>query len=198
VRPSNWPNRRSIVRRDSAVPEEVAVVAVDNDQVLCDVAHPPLSSVDLSADRVGYEAAAMLDRLMRGKKVDSPVVLRPSGVVARPSTDVTPVDDADVMAALRFIRQRACDDIDVDDVAAGTALSRRTMERRFGQLLGRTPREEIVRVRIQRAKQLLTDTNWSVDQVAGKAGFQHSSYMSMLFKKQTGLTPGQYRRQAQS
>ena len=125
-----------------AVPEEIAVLGVDNDAVLCEVADPPLSSVDQRSERAGYEAASLLDRLMQGESFRETVVLDPKGVVPRQSTDVIAVDDPDIQAALRLIRTHACRGLHVEDVAEASPLSRRTLERRFRRLLGRTPHDE--------------------------------------------------------
>ena len=178
-----------------AVPEQVAVVAVDNDPLLCTLATPPLSSVAHDLDRIGYEAAALLDRMMGG---DSPpreeMLIEPCGVVCRQSTDVLAIPDTQVAKALRFVREHACDGIDVDDVAQFVQMHRATLKRRFEKLLGRSPKAEIMRLQLGRVKELLRETDFTLVRIADLTGFRHSEYMSVLFKRKEGITPGQYRR----
>ena len=135
-----------------AVPDDVAVVGVDNESVFCDLSDPPLSSVMPNAERVGYEAAAMLDRMMTGKKVRmEPSLIEPAGVVARRSTEVLAIDDRRVAAAVRFIREHACEGIDVGDVVRAVPMSRSTLERRYARIMGHSPKQEILQTRLQRA-----------------------------------------------
>jgi LacI family transcriptional regulator len=185
-------------RAGLAVPDEVAVVGVGDDETLCTLSHPPLSSVRQNAERIGYEAAAVLDRLMAGKSApEGPIRIEPLGIVVRQSSDVVAVADADLAGALRVIRARACDGISTDDVLAEVPVSRSTLERRMLRVLGRTPGAEIVRVRLGHVKRLLTETNLSLAAVARKAGFRHPQYMSTLFKRKFGETPGAYRARCQ-
>ena len=117
--------------RNIAVPDEVAVIGVDNDELICELCHPPLSSIEQNPERAGYEAAALLDRLLDGKTPPvAPIVIEPLGVVHRQSTDVVAVGDADVAAAIRFIRTHACDGIRVGDSLAHVHTSRSTLDRR--------------------------------------------------------------------
>lgn len=177
-----------------AVPGEVAVIGVDNDALLCDLASPPLSSVIPNTHRTGYEAAALLDRLMAGKRVSSqPLLIPPLGVAPRQSTDVLAVDDREVARAVQFIRDHACAGINVSDVLAAVPLSRRVLEQRFQRLLGRTPREEILQVRLNRVKQLLVETDLPLYLVAERTGFEHVEYLSVVFKRETGRTTTQFR-----
>jgi LacI family transcriptional regulator len=181
-----------------AVPAEVAVIGVDNDALLCELASPPLSSVIPNTHRAGYEAAALLDRLMAGKKVPAkPHLIAPLGVAARQSTDVLAVDDRDVARAVQFIREQACAGINVSDVLRAVPLSRRVLEQRFQRLLGRTPREEILQVRLNRVQQLLADTDLTLYQIAERTGFEHVEYLSVVFKRETGRTPSEFRAAAQ-
>lgn len=180
-----------------AVPEEVAMIGVDNDELLCDVADPPLSSVICNTRRTGYEAAALLDRMMSGEDVGAEsILLKPLGIQARQSTDVLAIDDADVAAALRFIREHADNGIQVSDVLKVVPLSRRVLEKRFVRFLGRTPHEEITRLRIDRVKQLLTETDLSLSEIAKRAGYRHDEYLSVAFKKVVGIQPSQFRKEA--
>lgn len=180
-----------------AVPDEVAVIGVDNDEVLCDLSDPPLTSVIPNTERIGYEAAALLDRMMAGARAPKhPIFIEPAGIVTRGSTEVLAIEDRHIAAAVRFIREHACEGIDVSDVLRAVPLSRSTLERRFGRALGRSPKDEILRVRLNRAKQLLVQTDFSLALVAEKVGFEHTEYLSVIFKKKTGLTPGQFRTQS--
>lgn len=178
-----------------AVPEQVAVIAVDNDPLLCTLASPPLSSVAHDLDRIGHEAAALLDRMMDGESPPrEETLIEPSGVFCRQSTDVLAIPDPQVATALRFIREHACDGIDVDDVVRFVQIHRATLKRRFEKLLGRSPKAEIMRLQLRRVKELLRETDFTLVRIADLTGFRHSEYMSVLFKRKEGLTPGQYRR----
>ena len=181
-------------RRGIAVPDEVAVIGVDNDELLCNLSDPPLSSIIPNTHRTGYEAAALLDRLMAGKKVRSLTnLIPPLGVATRQSTDVLAIEDRHVVQAVRFIRERACDGIHVRDVLKAVPQSRRLLEARFKKLIGRTPHEEILRVRLNRARELLSSTDLSLAAIAERTGFVHSEYLSVVFKRETGAPPSQYR-----
>ncbi|WP_165071338.1 XylR family transcriptional regulator [Paludisphaera rhizosphaerae] len=181
-------------RIDLAVPERVAVLGVDDDVALCELADPPLSSVDQDLDRIGYEAAALLDRLMAGGPREAPILVEPLGVVPRLSTDVVAIDDPVVAEALRLLRLHACDGHGLDFVFERVGLSRRALERRFKERLGRTLLEEAHDVQLDRLRQLLAETDLKLDVVARKAGFHYIGYMCSFFKKRTGVTPGDYRR----
>jgi LacI family transcriptional regulator len=178
-----------------AVPEEIAVVGVDNDELLCDLSSPPLSSVAPDTEGIGYQAALLLDQMMDGQPPPAQkTFIEPRGVVARQSTDVLAIDDADVAAAVRIIREQACAGIDVTDIVAQVPLSRRSLERRFRKYLRRSPNEEIVRVQVQRVHDLLTSSELPLGTIARLAGFAHAAYMSAVFRKHTGLMPRQVRR----
>ncbi len=178
-----------------AVPEEVAVVGVDNDELLCNLAMPPLTSVAPDSRRSGYESAALLDRMMAGEQVsDDAHLIKPLGIVTRQSTDVLAISDPDVATAARYIRERACQGINVNDVVRHVPLTRRVLEHRFQELLGRTPHAEIARYRLNRVKQLLTETDLPLAKVAERSGFRHVEYLTVAFKKQTGMPPSKYRK----
>ncbi|MEX0653460.1 MAG: DNA-binding transcriptional regulator [Phycisphaeraceae bacterium] len=180
---------------DIPVPEEVSVVGVDNDEVLCLTARPRMSSVALPFDRLGYEAAALLDRLMRDEAVsDRRVLIPPTEVVTRQSSENFAVEDLDVARALHFIREHAVEPIGVEDVLADVMISRRSLERRFAGLLGRSPQAEIRRVRLERAKQLLAGTELRMPEVAVRSGFSNAERLSVVFRRETGVTPTDYRR----
>ena len=180
-----------------SVPEEAAVIGVDNDRLLCDLADPPLSSVICNTRRTGYEAASLLDRMMLGEPIPPEAfLLKPLGIETRQSTDILAIDDPHVAVAMRFIREQACAGIDVSDVLRQVPLSRRVLESRFRKIFGRTPHQEITRLRIDRVKQLLVETDLPLSTIASRAGFQHDEYMSVAFKKQVGHPPSKYRQSA--
>jgi LacI family transcriptional regulator len=185
-------------RVGALVPDEVGVLGVDNDEHLCDLAIPALSSIELNVERIGYEAAALLDRLMSGRPAPKrPQEIGPRGVVVRHSTDVVAVDDPDVALAVRFIRQHACRGIHLADVMQRVSVSRSTLAPRFKKHLGRTIYQEIRRVQVDRAKELLVGTNLPVKQVAHEAGFRDVQYLTRAFGALVGETPAAYRRQMQ-
>jgi LacI family transcriptional regulator len=183
--------RRAGVR----VPEEVAVLGVSNDTVLCEMSNPPLSSIDLDSRRVGYLAAACLNRMMRGGRAPrTPIRLAPRGVVARRSTDVLATGDSDLAEVLAFIRAHACEGIGVRDVLRNVAVSQRVLERKFRSFLGRTPKAELLRVQMARARDLLADSELPLKEVAWRCGFRGEKYFSDAFHRQCGIRPGGYRR----
>jgi LacI family transcriptional regulator len=177
-----------------SVPDEIAIIGVDNDPVQCELCDPPLSSVDNSAALVGYKAAALLDQLMQRRGAAPPMTLvEPAGVVARRSTDVLAVADREVVEVVRFVRSHACERITPAIVAKRIAMSRSTLERCFAKHLGRSVSEEIMRVRLARVKELLTSTDLSLAEIATRSGFAYSETMQRAFKSGVGKTPGQYR-----
>lgn len=181
-------------RLELAVPDEVAVLGVDNDELLCDLADPPLSSVIPDVRRTGYEAAALLDRMMRGAKIaPEGRLFAPLGVATRQSTDVVAVADRHISAAVRYIRSHACSGITVADVLKQVPMSRRVLEARFQKLLGRSPHTQILAVKLDRVKQLLADTDLSLAAIAERSGFKHVEYLSVAFKRQMGLTASEFR-----
>ena len=181
-------------RLEFAVPDQVAVLGVDNDELLCDLADPPLSSVIPDVRRTGYEAASLLDRMMRGEKVRGEGRLFvPLGVATRQSTDVVAVADRHISTAVRFIREHACNGITVADIVKQVPLSRRVLETRFQKLLGRSPHEQIMAVKLDRVKRLLSETDLSLAVIADRTGFKHVEYLSVAFKRQVGVTASEYR-----
>jgi len=176
------------------VPDDVAVLGVDDDQLICKLANPPLSSVAFNLEQAGYQAAELLDGLMSGR-VRHPrrIMVESLWVVARRSTDVFATDDRHLSAALRFIRDNARHAIQVDDVVSKAGPSRRGLEIRFHNILGRSIRSEIQRVRLAFAKQLLLETNLPIQRIANLVGFGSLPYLSNVFRRETGMTLNQYR-----
>jgi LacI family transcriptional regulator len=177
------------------VPEEVAILGVDNEELLCEIAYPPLSSIPMGAERIGHNAVAILERLLRGRS-PGPNVSRvaPLDVVTRQSTDILAVEDPEVAAALRHIRQHAASGLSVKELLDAVPINRRTLERRFVSMLGHTPLEEIHRVRLERVKTLL-GTDLPIYQVASRCGFRTPEHMATSFLKAVGQTPTAFRHQ---
>lgn len=178
------------------IPEEAAVLVINNDDLLCQISDPPLSSVLAPMDQVGYEAGRMLDEMMAGGSVPAePLLIPPLGVITRRSTDVVAVSDPLIATALTFIRQRACLGINVEDVLDHIAISRSLLEQKFRQLIGRTPLAEIRRVRVERAKELLLETKLPMPAIAQACGFSGAVRFSTVFRQLVGETPTDFRQQ---
>ena len=181
-------------RAGIAVPDEVAVLGVDDDEVLCGLASPPLSSVMPDAIGAGRRAAELLEQLMKGERLERREwLLPPLGIATRQSTDVLAIDDPLVVAAVRQIRDHACDGIKVTDVVRSLKATRRVLESRFTKRVGHTPHEEIARVQFRRVEQLLRETELSLAAIAKRAGFKHTEYMTVAFTKRHGMPPSRWR-----
>lgn len=178
---------------DLPIPEHFAVVGADNTESLCLLSWPALSSVEVAAERIGQIAGQMLDELLAGR-APRPQVVPPIGVVIRRSSDLFAIDDEHVSQALRFIGDHAGDPIRVDDVLKAVPVSRRTLEIRFRTLVGRSPLEEIQRVRLDLAKRYLATTDWPISRVALSSGFNDVKRFSTVFHQHSGMTPTQFRR----
>jgi len=177
------------------VPHDVAVLGVDNDDLVCDLTNPQLSSIAVNNKRAGYEVAELLDKLMTGKKVTKGrIVARPTHVVTRQSTDIFAIEDTEVAKAARFIHEHAKEPIHVDLVVNAVALSRRVLEYRFRKTLGRSVLSEIRRVRVDQVARLLTETNLSVKEITEALHFPGIEHIARYFKQEKGLTLLQYRK----
>ena len=175
----------------------VAIVGVDNDVTMCELANPALSSIELGTDRIGYEAAWLLEQLMSGNRVSKKrqwVEIEPVGVVTRASTNALAVDDDVVTEAVAFIRDRIGKRIQVSDVTRHMELSRSTLDNRFKDQLGRSVHDEIERVRLEVTKTLLLTTALPLVEIADQADFGTVQYMTAVFKRSTGQTPGAFRK----
>jgi LacI family transcriptional regulator len=207
------------LRAGLAVPEEIAVVGCENDETLCTLATPPLTSVQLDGKRIGYEAAQLLDQLMRPKKSavrnpkpsgarqtsvgcpkgsagtprQSTILVPPLTIVTRESSDDLVITDPLVAHASRLIRQRHHEGLTVDDLCLALNASRSTLERRMKTALGRTPKDEILRLRFRDVERLLLTTDLTLDQIAERTGFTHASYFQAAFRDRYGLPPGTWR-----
>jgi LacI family transcriptional regulator len=177
------------------VPEEVAVVGVDNDEVLCELSSPRLSSVEQDAKRIGYEAISLLDRLMKGEKTrQRHFFIDPLGVVTRGSTDILAIQDRLVAKTITFIQSSASQGIRVRDVVTSLAISRSSLETRFKAATGRTIGAAIRRAQLQRAQRMIAETNLAMKEIAAVSGFKSVQHMTTLFGKTFGRTPAKYRK----
>lgn len=179
------------------IPKDVAILGVDNDELMCDVANPALSSIALGTDQIGYEAAHLLDDLMSGRRISKrrkSLKIEPIGIVPRESSNIVAIDDHDVARAVELIRARIGSGIRVLEVAQAVDLSRSTLDNRFKQILGRTVHDEIERVRLERTQELLSSTDDTLDQIAKKTGFRSVQYLATVFRESIGQTPGDYRK----
>jgi LacI family transcriptional regulator len=182
-------------RAGLAVPDQVAVLGVDDDAVLCGLTTPPLSSVIPDAIGAGRLAAELLEQLLGGDELDHEEwLLPPLGIATRQSTDVLAIDDELIVAAVRLIRERACTGIKVADVVRALGVSRRVLESRFLRRVGHTPHEEIARVQFRRVEQLLAETDLPLATIAIRAGFRHPETMTVAFTRRHGVPPSQWRR----
>jgi LacI family transcriptional regulator len=178
-----------------ACPDDVAVCGVDDDEVLCTLATPELTSVAQNLECIGYEAARMLAARMAGRPVPAETVfVPPVGVVIRRSSDMLAVEDADLRRALRLIRSKACAGLSADEVARVTSLSRRSLERQFTKAFGRSVHDEIVRTKLAAARRLLAETDLKLAAIATRCHFAHAAQLCTVFKKAFGLTPTEHRR----
>lgn len=181
-------------RAGVAVPEEVAVVGAENDETLCLSSSPPLSSVDFGSQRLGYAAAGLLDALMAGEPPPAtPLLFPPAGLVVRQSSDTVAIDDPHLAAAVRFIRAQAARGASTADVLSQVPVSRRVLDRQMRAVLGRSIAEELARVRFAKVKELLADTELPLAAIAERSGFAYAQSMAESFKREFGLTPGEYR-----
>lgn len=176
------------------VPDSIAVLGVDDDPLLCQLATPPLSSVIPDAEGAGYAAAEHLEAIMSGRKIQpTRTLLPPLGIATRQSTDTLAVEDHHVAQAARYILTHACDGIQVADVVKQTNLTRRTLEARFKQAVSKSPHQLIIETRLAKAERLLRETNLTLDRIANLCGLEYAEYLSVLFRKHRGMTPGVYR-----
>jgi len=184
------------IQASRRVPESIAILGVDDDPLLCQLATPPLSSIVPDSEGAGYAAAKQLDSIMSGKKIKRlDTLLPPLGIATRQSTDTFAVEDKDVSVSAHYILAHACDGIQVDDVVKQTQLTRRALETRFKKALGKTPHALIIETRLSKAERCLRETALTLEQIADRCGFEYPEYLSVLFKKHRNMTPGEYRQQ---
>lgn len=186
---------REFFARGIRVPDQVALVGADNDQLICELSQPPLSSVELPGRRIGEEAAARLACLLDGKRVSvAPLVVPPVGVVARPSSDTLAIQSPDLRRAVAWLRGHACDPCTVKDVARQVGMSRRALELACESQLRLTPHAAIMQVRLVRARQLLRDNHLSLSAVGAACGYPLPQNFVRAFHAATGETPAACRR----
>ena len=189
------PVMRACAEMDVAVPEQVAVLGVDNHRIACELGPVPLSSVDRDKPTQGYEAAALLDRMMQGEAEPGAAVhVPPTGVVTRRSSDILAIQHPDVAKALRYVRDHFRKPIGVEDIVAVTDTSRRTLYELFRRHLGRTIRDELVRLRVRETRRLLTDTDQKLLAIAQQTGFRDGQHLTRVFTQATGESPTAYRK----
>ncbi len=176
------------------IPEEVAILGVDNDEFVCSFCQPPLSSIATNAEKAGYDAAALLDKIMHDKIARKSVItVGPTHVVTRQSTDIMAIEDPEICKALYFIRKNATKPIGVPDVVDNVLTSRRALERKFRSTLGRSVNNQIRKMRTEQIAKLLVETNLTISEIAHKMGFHRIDHICRYFKREFDLTPKEYR-----
>jgi LacI family transcriptional regulator len=177
------------------VPEEVAVIGVDNDPMICEIGDPPLTSIALNVESAGYEAAKLLDRLINNKKTDGQhIIVSPTHIVQRQSSDILAVNDTEVASAIRFIKENAKNKILVNDVVKITSISRRSLEQRFRKNLHRSVYDEIRRVRVEWISRLLMETDLPISHITSFFNFTDVEHISRYFKKEKGIGIREFRK----
>lgn len=177
------------------VPEQVAVIGVDNDALICDLCDPPLTSVVLNTEQAGYACAELLDRLMKGESMQGQeIVVTPTHVNRRQSTDILSIGDQQVAAAIRYIRSNAKNKISVDSVVMETSLGRRSLEKRFKDILNRSIQQEIRRVRVELIEQMLFETNLTIAEITANFNFADVEHIARYFRKEKGMGLREYRK----
>lgn len=179
-----------------AVPDHLAILGVDDDELLCELTDPPLSSIRPDCERIGLAAANTLESQMnQRRRRPKDLFIPPTGIATRQSTDALAIDEPLIARAVSYIREHACSGIGVPDVLRKIPLSRSKLERGFNRHLGRPPKAEILRLQLQRARELLLETDLPLPEISTLCGFRHPEYFNALFRQKTGIPPGKFRRQ---
>lgn len=182
------------LQADITVPHDVSVLSGGYDELLSHASYPPLSGIRIPTEQIGYKAAELLDKMMQGERVPAETTyLPPIDIMEHLSSDTLAVEDSDLAKAIRYLQKHACESIGMSDLLKQVPLSRRTLERRFQQTFGRTPNEEIRRVRINKARQLLIETDLPLPAIAESCGYAAYNYLTRIFKEDTGMSPRTYR-----
>jgi len=191
-----WKVNQACQSADIKVPDDVALLGVDNDEMICLPSDPPLSSIALNFERAGFEAAQLLNKLIfrMEKSKSQKIVLQPTHIVIRQSTDTLAISDSDVSSAIRFIREHFNEPITVLDVVNSTTISRRSLENRFRQYLGLSINAEIRRVRIDHVAMMLTETNLTISQIAADIQYTDVEHLARYFRQEKGISPLEYRK----
>jgi LacI family transcriptional regulator len=182
------------------MPDEVAILGVNNDNAVCNICDPPLSSIALNFKKAGYNAATLLDNIISGKDAmhGQCVEISPTHVETRGSTDVYAIGDPDIIQAMKYIREHSNKPLQVNEIANSVCMSKRSLQMRFHKAIGRSIHDEIVLAHFDIAKILLIETNLPIDEIANRSGFHYTSNMRRAFKKITGMLPQKYRQQHRS
>jgi len=180
------------------VPDEIAVLGVDNDDMLCEITEPPVSSIDMNFEEAGYQAASILDQWMNGENMaNETIVIHPTHIVTRQSTDILAMEDREVANAIRFINEHSRKPIQVVDVENNSTLSRRMLEKRFKAATGSSIGSHIRKARVNYIATLLLETNMSISQITFLVGFNTTANFSRYFQNELGMKPSQYRKSVQ-
>lgn len=184
-----------LMNADIAVPEDVALLGVDNDEVTCEMSPVPISSVQPDFIQAGYRGAELLWNQMQGQAVppETHEFIAPKDIVVRRSTDIMAISDRDVARALQYFHEHLGDNITIEDASEAVAMSRRSLEKRFQATLGRSPGEELSRLRLEKARNLLLHTDMTMGNIATACGFGDPAYFSRAFSKAEGIPPTKFR-----
>jgi LacI family transcriptional regulator len=178
------------------VGQDIAIIGVDNDENVCYMEYPPLSSIDLPTLTIGFKAGEMLDKLMNSEQIhEKQIFLKPKVVITRQSSEIMAVKDNDVKEAVLFINKNVAKSITVTDVCDEVCISKRSLEKKFKMALGYSPGHQILITHVRQAKQLLIETNNAVSKIAQMSGFNSPERMCVMFKKVIGLSPTNFRKQ---
>lgn len=178
-----------------SVPEQVAIVGADNDELICRLTHPPLSSVHISWEKIGFETARVMEQLLSTQEAPTkPLLVAPDTVVPRLSSELLAVESPRLQVALRKIREKACAGLTVKELVQDVPISRRGLEEQFQRYLNRSPRDEIIRVRLQHARRLLSGTDLGMSLIAERCGFGNAERFSVVFRQAEGCPPSSYRK----
>jgi len=176
------------------VPFEISILGVNNDDMICDMVSPQLSSIALNITKAGYQAAKTLDKMIKGESYDDLITIEPERVVARASSDIFAVNDPEVAKALYFIDQNSRKKIHIDDLAAHVGINRRALERKFKHALNSTIYSAIKRAKIDAIRKMLTDTDIQISEIAYAMGFDDANHISRYFKQEMNVSPMKYRK----
>jgi LacI family transcriptional regulator len=177
------------------VPDEVAILGVNDDAAICNICDPPLSSIALNFKKAGYESAKLLDKIISGEQTmqGQCIKIQPTHIESRGSTDIYAIDDIDIVQVLKYIKQNSNKPLQVDEIANHVYISKRSLQLRFRKALGRSIHDQIIQAHFDIAKALLIETNLSIDEIAGRSGFLYTSNMRRAFKRLAGMLPQKFR-----
>jgi LacI family transcriptional regulator len=180
---------------DLKIPDEVAILGVNNDHALCNLCDPPLSSITFNFKKAGLDAAQLMDRIISGKESlqGQWIRIQPLYVKSRGSTDNYAVNDPDVVKAMKYITVNCAEPLQVDDIARHVCVSKRSLQMKFQKTLGRSVHEEIIHAHFEVAKTLLLDTDLPIEKIAARSGFHYTTNLRRAFREMTGMLPNKYR-----